>query len=163
MKALEMYGKTIKEIDGFARQLDESIRLEAFKFLLDQELKQDSKSSGTAGVKSASEHGRELSAQELIRSCRVASLMDKALVLAYWLEEHQKKESFSSIDLKGAFTSAREPAPANSSDVVAKLEHAGKVMKAEKAVKAQNYRLTTTGIQDVERWLSGEENAGSEK
>ena len=42
MKSLETYGKTIKEIDTFVRQLDESLRLEAFKFLLDQELKQES-------------------------------------------------------------------------------------------------------------------------
>jgi len=80
--------------------------------------------------------------------------MDKALVLAYWLEEDQKKQSFTSLDLKEAFATAREPAPGNPSDVMAKLDGAGRVMKAEKMGNTQSYRLTGTGIKQVQTWLS---------
>ena len=34
MRALEIYGDTIKEANAFVRELDESIRLAAFNFLM---------------------------------------------------------------------------------------------------------------------------------
>jgi len=80
--------------------------------------------------------------------------MDKAIVLAFWIEEYQDKGHFTSAELKSAFANAREPAPANPSDVVAKLEGAGKFMRAEKLGKSQYYRLTQTGIDQVHAWLN---------
>jgi hypothetical protein len=79
--------------------------------------------------------------------------MAKAEVLGYWAEVHQGKQSFSSGDLKDAFSQAREPAPKNLSDVVAKLASAGKLMPTERSGTIQYYRLTRTAIDEVASWL----------
>ena len=160
MKSLETYGKQLKELNAFVCQLDESIRLEAFKFLLSHEYEDGPPTkSSPGGVR----HDRGLSPQELIRTCKASSLMDKALVLAFWIEEHQQKEYFSSVDLRDGFVSAREPAPSNPSDVVAKLDAAGKVMKSEKIGKVQYYRLTSTGVEQVQNWLNARQEQGGQK
>ena len=151
MKSLDSHGKMIKEIDAFVAKLDPAVRLEAFKFLLAEEQTQTPKSNTIVPSGQTPKSERSLSPQEWLRSCNVSSSMDKSLVLAYWLEEDQKKESFTSLDLKDAFTAAREPVPTNPSDVVAKLDGAGKVMKADKVGKSQSYRLTRTGIDQIGR------------
>jgi hypothetical protein len=152
MRALEIYGDVIKEADGFIRQLDETIRLTTYNFLMNEERK-DGMSIGAPKSAIPSSGERTFSPQELIHVCGASSLMDKAVVLGYWLEEYEGKESFTSAELKSAFLSAREPAPVNPSDVVAKLEGARKLMKAEKIGKAQSYRLTRTAINQVQEWL----------
>jgi hypothetical protein len=81
----------------------------------------------------------------------------KAVVLAYWLEEYQQKSTFTSSDLRGAFEQAREQAPRNLSDLVAKLEATARIMKAEKVDAVQYYRLTGSAMQEVDRWLSPKE------
>jgi len=160
VKSLDEYGELIKELDGFVKKLDESIRLEVFRFLLERE----GRPSAAGGQpKAIVKDGRGLSPQELIRKCRVTNLTDKALVLAYWLENHEEKPEFSSLDLKEAFVKAREPSPGNPSDVVARLDGAGKLMKADKVGKVQNYRLTTTGIDEVTAWFTQAEEGGREK
>jgi hypothetical protein len=58
--------------------------------------------------------------------------------------------------LKNAFLSAREPAPVNPSDIVAKLEAARKLMKGDRIGKAQSYRLTRTAINEVNQRLKPE-------
>jgi len=154
MKSIDAYGDILKEISTFVTGLDPSVRHEAFKFLLAEEQKNAPEPSSIANSDKAPKPERSLSPQELLRKCNVSSSMDIALVLAYWLEEDQKKESFTSLDLRNAFSTAREPAPVNPSDVVAKLDGAGKLLKAEKVGKSQSYRLSGTGIEMVKSWLT---------
>ena len=156
MRALEIYGDTIKEADAFVRELDESIRSAAFNFLMTVERTGLPIIGETVPRPAVQQTNRALSPQELIHQCGVTSLMDKAVVLAYWLEEYQGNESFTSADLKNAFLSAREPAPVNPSDVVAKLEAARKLMKGDRIGKAQSYRLTRTAINEVNERLQPE-------
>lgn len=154
MSSVDNFGPTIKKINLFIGGLDDAIKLRVFDILFEEDKKQLGKHPSavqTAVARTDSDRG--LSPQELLRKCRVSSSMDKAVVLAYWLEEHQAKGSFTSADLKSAFASAREPAPANPSDVVAKLEGGGKIMKTEKIGKAQYYQLTGTGMDQVKDWL----------
>ena len=153
MKAIEIYGDIIREANAFIKDLDASIRLSAYNLLMDEE-RRIGLNTDTRGTALPSDHARTLSPQELIHVCGAASLMDKAVVLGYWLEEYQGSSSFTSADLKNAFLSAREPAPANPSDVVAKLEGARKLMKGERIGKAQTYRLTRTAISQVKEWLN---------
>jgi hypothetical protein len=154
MKSLATHAQVIKEINAFVSELDPSLRLEAFKFLLAEEQKNVPKGSEMVLVDRAQKTDRGVASQERLRSCGVSSAMDMALVLAFWLEEDQKKGTFTSLDLRAAFEDAREPAPANPSDVVAKLDAAGKLMKADKVGKSQSYRLTRTGLEQVEQWMN---------
>ena len=155
MKALDTYGETLREVDAFVRELDETIRLAAFNLLMAGELKNVEPITGEViQASTIQQASRTLSSQELIHLGGATSLMDKAVVLAYWLEEYQGNKSFTSADLKTAFLSAREPAPVNPSDVVAKLETARRLMKGEKIGKAQSYRLTRTAINEVRQWLA---------
>lgn len=156
MKALEAYGETIREVDAFVRELDDTIRVAAFNFLMAEERNVEPIGGKAVHAKSIQTTSRSLSPQELIHLCGATSLMDKALVLAFWLEEYQGNESFTSADLKNAFLSAREPAPVNPSDVVAKMETARKLMKAGRVGKAQAYRLTGSAMNEVRMRIGAE-------
>ena len=158
MKALDTYGDTIKQADAFVRQLDERIRLAAFNLLMAEEQNATPVTGEVIHPSAIQQPSRTLSPQEMIHLCGATSLMDKAIVLAYWLEEYQGNESLTSADLKTAFLSAREPAPVNPSDVVAKLETARRLMKGDKTGKAQSYRLTRTAINEVRQWLANGES-----
>jgi hypothetical protein len=163
MKSIDSHGEMLKEINAFVSGLDSSVRHEAFKFLLAEEQKEIPKGGAVANSVQASRLDRNLSPQELLRKCNVSSSMDTALVLAYWLEEELKKEAFTSLDLKNAFSVAREPAPVNPSDVVAKLDGAGKLLKADKVGKSQSYRLSGTGIELVKTWLASSKEGEDKK
>ncbi|HEY3762506.1 MAG TPA: hypothetical protein VGN23_12235 [Verrucomicrobiae bacterium] len=155
MQSIKNYGETLIKLSDFVKQLDETVRVEAFKFMLAQEIGQQVVSpAGKAPGPINSAKSREMSPQELIRKSGVDRYSDKAVVLAYWLEEFQKKDCFSSGDLKLAFEQAREKAPQNPSDIVAKLEAGARIMKAGKTGTIQNYRLTGTAIDSVEQWLN---------
>ena len=163
MKAIDSHGENLKKINEFIIELDPSVRLEVFRFLLAEEEKQSPKSIvGTREVPPP-QSDRNVSPQERLRVCDASSSLDKALILAYWLEEDQKKAAFTSFDLKEAFITAREPAPVNTSDVVAKLDAAGRVMKADKIGKSQSYRLTQTGIEQVQNWLKAKKENENKK
>jgi len=166
MDSISKYSQVLTKISEFVKKLDESVRVEAFKFLLAQELQNEKVTpspvtqaiSPTQGITS-----RSVAPQELIRQSGISTFTDKAVVLIYWLEEFQQRPTFSSGELKAAFEQAREQAPKNPSDLVAKLEATARIMKAGKTGSVQQYRLTSTAIQDVQRWLkSGKEDNETE-
>jgi hypothetical protein len=130
MKSIDSHGEMLREINVFVSALDPSVRHEAFKFLLAEEQKITPRASAGANSSQVSTSGRNLSPQELIRKCKISSSMDTALVLAYWLEEDQKKESFTSLDLKKAFSDAREPGPGNRWSVIVLLRLLGGMQQA---------------------------------
>ncbi len=116
MSSVDNLGPTIKKINSFISDLDDAIKLQVFNILFNEDQKELGEPASVVLAKARTDSERGISPQELLRKCKVSSSMDKAVVLAYWLEEHQEKESFTSVDLKSAFSSAREPAPANPSD-----------------------------------------------
>jgi len=148
----------ILELSEFVKQLDESVRVEAFRFLLPREIEEGGEAAVATrqhAVKVEADR-RPVAPQELIRRSGVSTFIEKAIVLAYWLEEFQQHPTFSSSDLRMAFESAREHSPKNTSDLIAKLEGSGRVMRAEKTGGVQQYRLTSSAIHDVQRWLGAE-------
>lgn len=158
MKVIEDYGELIVQLNKFVEPLDETVRGEAFRFLLAQQVSGTSKGNAlVAPARITQSNSRELAPQELIRNSGRVKLTDKAVVLSFWLETHVGKKTFSSGDLKGAFETAREKAPKNPSDIVASLEQTGRLMKAEKVGGTLHYRLTGTALQEVEGWLSSTE------
>ena len=160
MNALDDYGDTIQQLSDFVKNLDESIRVEAFRFLLSRETapvaKSPTENIARAVISQRPSSDRPVAPQELIRKSGVSKFTDKAIVLAYWLEQYQEQATFSSGDLKAAFEQAREPSPKNPSDLVANLEATGRVMRAEKTGNVQHYRLTSSAINEVERWTQRE-------
>jgi hypothetical protein len=155
VSAIQKWGKTIIDIDKFVRQLDDSIRGEAFRFLIMEDAKEGGADEPTKKVGSSAAHGgRDVAPQELIRQAKLTTVMDKAEILGFWLETHRGIESFTSADLKEAFKVAREPVPTNPSDVVAKLTGKGKLMEVDKRGGLQSYSLTGTAVGEVETWLS---------
>jgi hypothetical protein len=154
MNIIEVYGPGMRNIENFVLQLDPSIRAEAFRFLLRREFGPEitdgpQEVTPSLGRKPVSPP-REVAPQELLRQIEAKTMMEVAPVLAYWLEIYQGETTFSSGRLKEAFDQAREAPPANPSDLVAKLEASGKLMKAEKAGAVQQYRLTRTAIDEIE-------------
>ena len=157
MKSISQHGEAIIKLSEFVKQLDESVRAEAFKFLLVKESDHVSeKTIPVAPTILREPQPRATAPQELIRKSGATSFTEKAVVLAYWLEECQQKPTFSSGDLKMAFEQAREKPPQNPSDMVGKLEGTARIMKADKVGAVQHYRLTSTAIQGVECKLSSE-------
>ena len=151
MNSITRYGETIVKLSDFVKPLDESVRAEAFKFLLAQEMVHISGETPSASSSVRREmQTRAIAPQELIRKSNASSFTEKAVVLAYWLENYQQKPTFSSADLKGAFEQAREQSAKNPSDLVAKLEMSARIMKAEKVEGVQHYRLTSTAVEEIE-------------
>ena len=164
MQTIKQYGETIFKLSEFVKKLDETVRVEAFKFMLAREIgKPLANQEAEIVTNQRNSRARELAPQELIKKSGKSKLNEKAIVLAYWLEEFQQKPSFSSGDLKAAFEQAREQAPKNPSDIVAKLEGAARIMKAEKAGTIQHYRLTSSAIDEVEQWLNPEKGKNETK
>jgi hypothetical protein len=156
MSAVDDYSEILLRISDFVKKLDESIRVEAFKFLLDRETGLTPRRVAQNDPKTSTGSDRPVAPQELIRKSGVSKFTDKAIVLAYWLEHYQQRAAFSSGDLKAVFEQAREPSPKNPSDLVANLEATGRVMRAEKSGSVQQYRLTSSAISEVERWIQHE-------
>jgi hypothetical protein len=161
MNAIEKFGASIRAMDKFVADLDPTIRAEAFKFLLSRQFGPNESTRGSAvdavaepPAEPVSRPKRELAPQELLRRVQAPAISDKAVVLGYWLEMHQGHSSFSGGKLKDAFDVAREQAPVNPSDLVAKLEKSGRFMRAEKVGITQYYRLTRTAIEEVESKLT---------
>src|SRR5271170_951841 len=104
MKSTSQHGETLIKLSEFVKQLDQFVRAEAFKFLLAQELGHVSEIavSATPAIQRMPQ-ARAVAPQELIRKYNASSFTEKAVVLAYWLEEYQQQPAFSSIDLKRAF------------------------------------------------------------
>jgi hypothetical protein len=78
MRALEIYGDSIREADAFVRELDESIRSAAFNFLMTVERTGLPIIGEIVPEPTIQQTNRALSPQELIHQCGVTSLMDKA-------------------------------------------------------------------------------------
>jgi hypothetical protein len=159
MKSITQYGEVILKLSDFVKPLDQTVRAEAFKFLLARELGQETAETLSADAFTHPRaQARTVAAQELIRQSNASSFAEKAIVLGYWLEQYQQKPTFSSADLRAAFEQAREQSAKNPSDLVAKLESTARLMKAEKVGGVQHYRLTSTAIDEVEAKISrGEE------
>ncbi|GEM_PF-4140215 len=162
MRSIDQYGEALVELSEFVKRLEEPVRAEAFKFLLDREFGAVSTPPpAQAAVQAQPLTGsRVVAPQELIRRSGASTLTEKAVVLAYWLEKYQNRATFSSSDMKEAFRQAREQAPRNPSDLVAKLESTARIMKAETAEEIQHYCLTSTAVDAVESKLNGEAVAG---
>jgi len=158
MNSNEEYSAALQELEKLVLPLTAEVRAEAFRFLLARRFGESTPVSGpniaSQIAKKNPLDGRTLAAQELLRKCKGGNLSDMAVLLGYCMEHYQSKTMFSSTDLKDAFESAREPAPKNVSDVVAKLEHAGKLMRADKVAGVQNYRLTGSAVESVEQRIA---------
>ena len=162
MEILKKYGPDILAINKFVGQLDPAIKAEAFKLLAalqfgeltaQKPIRIAGADSAPAVKKSPLLEDRELSPQELLQQVIADSIFEKAVLFGYWLEMFRGEKSFSGGKLKEVFEMAREPVPSNPSDVVAKLERSGKLMRAEKMAGTQYYRLTRTAIGEIEDQL----------
>lgn len=94
---------------------------------------------------------RKQSAKEFLLTKSPKSEVQKALVLAYFLEREEGLMSFNVPDLEAAFRSAREKLPKNMNDVVNKNIAHGFLMEAkEKKDSKKAWQVTSTGERFVE-------------
>jgi hypothetical protein len=163
MNAIKEFGPDIREIDKFVAGLDPAVRAPAFEFLLSRQFGFRPTNRDVAGEtiepilsSPVVERHRALAPQELLRRVEASTATEKAILLGYWLEVHQGQTSFSGSKLKEAFDLAREQSPVNPSDLVAKLEKAGRLMRTEKIGTTQYYRLTRTAFEEIEGKLNQE-------
>jgi len=161
MDAIKEFGAEIREMDKFVSGLDPAVRTPAFEFLLSRQFGPYTRNGDVANkaaepVPPTVGRDRTLAPQELLRRVEVSTTTDKAILLGYWLEVYQGQTSFSGGKLKEAFDLAREQSPVNPSDLVAKLEKSGRLMRTEKVGTTQHYRLTRTAVEEVESKLSQE-------
>lgn len=94
---------------------------------------------------------RKQSAKEFLLTKSPRSEVQKALLLAYFLEQEEGLTSFNVPDLEAAFRSAREKLPKNMNDVVNKNIAHGFLMEAKgKKDSKKAWQLTSTGERFVE-------------
>ena len=91
------------------------------------------------------------SPKEFLITKAANSELQKVIALAYYLEHHEKLESFNVADLEGVFRAARERLPKNMNDAVNKNIARGFLMGAkEKKNSKKAWQLTSTGERFVE-------------
>ena len=103
-----------------------------------------------AGLRTRGAKSRE-SPKEFLITKAANSELQKVIALAYYLEHHEKLESFNVADLEGVFRAARERLPKNMNDAVNKNIARGFLMGAkEKKNSKKAWQLTSTGERFVE-------------
>lgn len=164
---IETYGPEIRRFNEFISTLDPAVKAEAFKFLIGLRFRQGTVATepkidfvpAVLSPKADTKDERATSPQELLRAVGASSAAEKAVVLGYWLELLKGESSFSGTTLREVFDLAREPLPKNPSDMVAKLERSGRLMRVDKVAGTQYYRLTRTAVEQIETKLKEAEQS----
>lgn len=97
---------------------------------------------------------KPISIREFMQTANPSTDVDKVLIIARYLELEAKLTSVNLIDLRGAFSSAREPVPRNVNDAVNKNVSKGLMMVAlseKDGYKA--WTLTNSGEATVSKML----------
>lgn len=103
----------------------------------------ESKLTEPEGVRSKS---RGQSVAEFIRATSPASVVEKTLVIGYFLEHFEGVNPFNARDVESAFRRAKEPPPANVNEAINKNIRKGLVMEAaEKKDGLKAWMLTNSG------------------
>lgn len=89
---------------------------------------------------------------EFVKTSQVTSLIDIALVIAYFVERKRGKEWFFTVDLRTWFMEALIPPPTNLHDVVSKATKS-QFLIPDKTSDRMRYRLSQKGIDRVEKQL----------
>ncbi|MBX0287959.1 hypothetical protein EGH22_16625 [Halomicroarcula sp. F28] len=76
---------------------------------------------------------------------------ERALAIAYYLEQYQNHENFSSADIEDGYRTCRVQKPANMSDVLGDLEDKEWAMSDGKEGNTRFRRLTIEGLNTVEK------------
>ena len=94
---------------------------------------------------------KKLALREFVLSKKPTSAVQTALVIAFYLENYEGKDSFSMEDLREGFRRAKEPIPKNPSDMI--LKNAKKAFfdqVGEKKEGGKVWALTNSGMNEVE-------------
>lgn len=75
---------------------------------------------------------------------------ERALAIAYYLDQYQGQENFTSKDIEEGYRTCRVQKPANMSDVLAGLEDQGWAMEDGKDGQTRLRRLTDDGLAEIE-------------
>jgi hypothetical protein len=75
---------------------------------------------------------------------------DRALAIAYYLDQYHSQDNFTRGDLEDGYRTCRIQKPANMSDVMANLEEKGWAMDDGKDGQSRLRRLTKDGFAEIE-------------
>jgi hypothetical protein len=78
---------------------------------------------------------------------------ERALAIAYYLDQYQGHKNFTRADLEEGYRTCREQKPANMSDVIGDLEDKGWAMDDGKDGQSKLRRLTADGLAAIEEGL----------
>jgi hypothetical protein len=107
-------------------------------------------------VASEAPGGKKTSAGEFVKKSAAKNQVDRALVLGYFLEKHERVASFTSSELTDLGREIKQPF-ANASDIVAKLTGRGLMMSAGDKDGHRAYALTASGETYVETLMESKQ------
>lgn len=81
---------------------------------------------------------------------------ERALAIAYYLENYEGKDSFTVREIESGYEMARMQKPANFSDVLSDCEEKDWMMRSGIEGQSQLRKLTNTGIDQVKNILENE-------
>jgi hypothetical protein len=103
---------------------------------------------------------KPLAVAELVRTTKVQTDVDKALVIGYSMEKYAGLPNFTVSELVEQFRAAREPPPSNANQTVSNNVHLGLMMAwPEKRDGQKCWGLTTSGENKVAGLLRASESA----
>jgi len=94
--------------------------------------------------------------RELVQQVNPDTHAERALAIAYYLDQYQGQENFTSNDIEEGYRTCRVQKPANMSDTIATLEDKGWAMNDGKDGQTRLRRLTGDGLDTVDDLLGDE-------
>jgi len=89
--------------------------------------------------------------REFVEQQSPGSHVERALAIAYYLDQFEGKENFTSGDINEGYRTCRVQKPANISDVLSGLEDREWVMDDGKDGNTKLRRLTAEALDEIER------------
>jgi len=94
---------------------------------------------------------KKLSLREFVLSKKPNTEAQVGLLIGYYLEHFEGKTSFTAKDISDGFRLAKEPVPANVSDIIFKNAKKAFIDETkEKTGGIKSWTLTNSGIQEIE-------------
>lgn len=94
--------------------------------------------------------GKITGMREFVKEFAPSTHTERALAIAYYLEQKQGQDNFTSKDIEQGYRTCREQKPANMSDVLAGLEDNSWAMDDGKDGQTRLRRLTAKGLSVIE-------------
>lgn len=101
---------------------------------------------------------KKKSLTEFIQGCNIPHHVQKAVAIAYFLENYEGRGAYTTADIDSGYGRAKLQRPSNIHDVMRRAAEKGHFMEADEGDSTTHWELTQTGIDYVEEDLISDDD-----